>query len=118
METASVFELKPDSSFEFFFSQGALDRYGKGTWHKEADSIVFNSRPRPAKDFALVSSNTTTDNFITVKLVEKNTMILPYTEFTIKTGDKIFRQTTDSHGEVHFPKQSVTVISLVMVAGL
>ncbi|MEP6725590.1 MAG: hypothetical protein ABJC98_07235, partial [Bacteroidota bacterium] len=30
METASVFELKPDSSFEFFFSQGALDRGGKG----------------------------------------------------------------------------------------
>ena len=113
METASVFELKPDSSFEFFFSQGSLDRYGKGTWHKEADSIVFNSRPRPDKDFAMVSSKTTTDNFVTVKLVEKNTMILPYTEVTIKTGDKVLRQTTDSHGEVHFPKQSVTIISLL-----
>jgi hypothetical protein len=113
METASVFELKPDSSFEFFFSQGALDRYGKGTWHKEADSIVFNSRPRPAKDFVWVSSKTTNDNFITVKLAEKNTMILPYTDVTIRAGDKVLRQTTDSHGEAHFPLQSVTGIALL-----
>ena len=113
METASVFGLKPDSVFKFFFSQGALDRYGKGTWHKKADSIVFSSRTRPATDFALVSSKTTGDNFITIKLVENNTMILPYTEVTIKAGDKVVRQTTDSRGEAHFPQQSVTGISLL-----
>ena len=31
-EMASGFELKADSTFEFFFSYGALDRYGKGKW--------------------------------------------------------------------------------------
>ncbi|MBL7924261.1 MAG: hypothetical protein JNL88_08685 [Bacteroidia bacterium] len=32
METASGFNVKADSSFEFFFSSGALDRYGSGRW--------------------------------------------------------------------------------------
>jgi hypothetical protein len=31
METASVFQLNPDSSFNFFFSYGALDRSAKNT---------------------------------------------------------------------------------------
>ena len=30
METASGFRLNADSSFDFFFSYGALDRSGKG----------------------------------------------------------------------------------------
>ncbi len=113
METASVIELKPDSSFEFFFSQGALDRYGRGKWIVKDSSIVLNSAARPAKDFALLSSKTTPGNFTTVALVEKNTMILPYTEVTLRAGNKTLKQTTNSHGEVHFPKQAVSSISLL-----
>ena len=30
IETASGFKLNDDSTFEFFFSYGALDRYGSG----------------------------------------------------------------------------------------
>src|SRR6478609_2198922 len=50
METASVFDLKPDSSFEFFFSQGALDRGGSGNWSIHGDKVVLNSKKRPEKD--------------------------------------------------------------------
>ena len=34
-EMASGFNIKPDSTFEFFFSYGALDRFGTGTWQKK-----------------------------------------------------------------------------------
>ena len=32
METASGFQLSADSGFQFFYSYGALDRFGKGKW--------------------------------------------------------------------------------------
>lgn len=113
METASVFELKPDSSFQFFFSQGALDRYGKGTWTIKDGRIVFSSRKRPAKDFTLLSSKGVADDFITVRIAEKNTMILPYTDVVIKAGEKTWQHSTDSHGETRFPKQPIDSISLL-----
>ena len=45
METASGFKLNTDSTFDFFFSYGALDRSGKGTWKQEGNKVIFNSKP-------------------------------------------------------------------------
>ena len=47
METASGFKLNPDSSFQFFFSYGALDRMGSGKWTVRGNELILNSRPRP-----------------------------------------------------------------------
>src|SRR5450432_943541 len=53
METASGFLLKPDSSFQFFFSYGALDRHGSGKWAVKENKLILNSAARPEYDFAL-----------------------------------------------------------------
>jgi hypothetical protein len=113
METASVFELKPDSSFEFFFSQGALDRYGKGTWSVKDGMVYFKSKQRPAADFALISGKKIPGDILTVRISEKNTMILPYTEVMINAGGKILQHTTNSHGEAIFTKTSIDSIGLL-----
>jgi len=56
MEVASGFELKEDSTFEFYFAYGALDRTGSGNWRIENDNIILNSKPSPGKDFKMVSN--------------------------------------------------------------
>ena len=43
METASVIQLNPDFTFKFFYSYGALDRYGSGKWAIEDNIIELNS---------------------------------------------------------------------------
>ena len=48
-ETASGFKLNADSTFEFFFSYGALDRMGSGTWQKQGDQIIFSSAKTKGK---------------------------------------------------------------------
>jgi hypothetical protein len=114
METASVFELRKDSSFEFFFSQGALDRGGKGKWTVKDGRIIFNSKDaRPPKDYALVNSKTIPGNFTIIKMVDKNTMILSYSDVTLTTASGNVQQSTNSHGEIQFSKKSATVISLL-----
>ena len=114
METASVFELKPDSSFEFFFSQGALDRGGKGKWTIKDGNIILNSTDkRPPKDYALVTSKTVPGSFTVIKMVDENTMILSYSYVTIKTPGGVLQESTSSQGEVRFPKKNATEISLL-----
>jgi hypothetical protein len=113
METASGFQINADSSFQFFFSQGALDRVGKGKWSIHGDSIVFNSAPRPPKDFALLTAKAAPENLITVKITDRNRMILSYVDVTISGGGKTFTRKTDSDGMVAFPLQSINSISLL-----
>ncbi len=77
-EMASGFELKADSTFEFFFSYGALDRYGKGKWKQEGNKIILNSSPKPGKDFKLTDSSKTAGEFIFLQFDLKNTVLNNY----------------------------------------
>ena len=75
METGSGFKLNTDSSFQFFYSYGALDRYGSGKWKVENNKVILNSKPYPGKDFKLTDSAKDNNNFITIKIDDKNPML-------------------------------------------
>lgn len=113
METASGFKLNADSTFEFFFIYGALDRYGSGNWQAKGNSIIFNSRPRPPKDFALRVSKTVTANQITIKMVDVNPQAAQYVSCRIQAGQQVITQRMNSHGEAVIPWQAADTISLV-----
>jgi hypothetical protein len=51
MEVGSGFRFLEDHTFDFFFSYGALDRMGKGTWKLVEDKIVLNSESWPGERF-------------------------------------------------------------------
>ena len=74
METASGFKLNPDSTFQFFFSYGALDRSGSGTWKQEGNNIIFNSKAG-TNGFALVNSNTVNNDRLTIKITDANPFV-------------------------------------------
>lgn len=113
-ETASVLELKADSSFEFFFSQGALDRGGQGKWAVKDGRLILNTTgKRPEKDYALVSSKAVPGNATVIKMVDKNSMILSYSEVTIKTASASMQESTNSHGEIRFPLKHAMEIALL-----
>lgn len=112
METASAILLKPDSTFELYFSYGAMDRQGHGKWQFQNGKIVLNSRPKPERDFALVTSKTASDEFTTVKIVDSNAQILPFFETLIKTagGEKYGKMSHE--GIFQIPKTKTTGIDL------
>ncbi|GAO43494.1 hypothetical protein [Flavihumibacter petaseus] len=133
-EVASAFRLKPDSTFEFFFSYGALDRTGTGRWSVAGGRIVFQSRPWPGSDFRLLGTDTEvpdgngggtgngsgsgnsksasqkTDNkkappVIIVKVEEKNTMILPFIDCYLKKGNEAVEGKMRQDGMAVFPAE-------------
>ncbi len=103
METASGFQINADSGFQFFFSYGALDRYGKGTWFMQNDSvIVLNSNKRPPLDFKLDKHTTTKEDFITIQVNDENKNILRYVQGYVKTkaGTETFEMNDDGIAQV------------------
>lgn len=114
METASGFELKADSTFEFFFSQGALDRAGFGKWTVEDGYISFTStNKRPPKDYALVSSKTMPGDGSVIKMVDENSMILSYSRVTLVTASGKQENETNSRGEARFNHNKASEIRLL-----
>jgi hypothetical protein len=109
MEMASGFNLKPDSSFEFFFSYGALDRYGKGTWKQKGDKIIFNSLPRPGNDFKLTGSSKTSDAFIHIKVNAKDSLFnnYVYASGNLKEGE--YPVKANSAGDINLPVVDDTI---------
>lgn len=106
-ETASGFQLKPNYTFTFFFTYGGLDRYGSGRWSQEKNTIVFNSRIKPARNFKLLSARRVNDNFVTVKFTDNNPAIVRNIEcilYTPRGRQKLF---TGNDGVVKFPKNTV-----------
>jgi hypothetical protein len=112
-ETASGFKLNPDGTFQFFFTYGALDRYGSGNWVLEDDHVILQSRPWSGKDFALADSKIMNGGAVGLKIVGGNPVLLSHVFFSLKKGESGSWQQTSNAGEVLFPLQEVTNISLV-----
>ena len=112
MEVASGFKLNADSSFQFFFSYGALDRYGTGQWQVKDGKLIFNSRPQPAKDFALVTSKAVPGNHTTIRIIDSNAFLLSYVHAKFSPGSDQSLM-TDKKGMIVLPKQRLDSISLL-----
>lgn len=113
METASGFKLNADSTFQFFYSYGALDRYGSGTWKQGNGTVIFNSRLQPDKDFAMVKSEKVPGNFITLRIVDNNEMILRYVDAVFKNGNSLTEKSTDNSGIIKIPRQQFDSVGLI-----
>ncbi|MBK9638278.1 MAG: hypothetical protein IPO63_10845 [Bacteroidetes bacterium] len=82
-EVASGINLKNDFTFEFFFSSGALDRTGIGTWKEElsADNkktVVLNSDSTKKNPLSIVSSSRKKGKQTTVKIIDINPSLSSY----------------------------------------
>ncbi|CAN5764144.1 hypothetical protein BH11BAC4_BH11BAC4_12320 [soil metagenome] len=114
METASGFKLNADSTFEFFFSYGALDREGKGTWQQTGTQVVFLSTHTKVKNFSLMNSTVLEGNKLTIKITDANPSLRSHVYALVKSGDKKLEEITDSKGEMSFPKTEVDSIQLIL----
>jgi len=113
-EMASGFLFRPDGSFQFFFTYGAMDRFGSGKWELQAGQVVLNSRPKPAADFTLVNSKSEDFDFINIKMESANPALLPYVYCSLQKGAEGSWKPMNSHGDVQFPKQPFETISLIL----
>lgn len=112
-EVGSGFLFKPDSTFQFFFSYGALDREGSGKWTVKGKQVILNSKPRPLHDFALISNKAVNEDFITIKIADNNELLIRYVYAKIISNGEVLEGMTNDKGEIKFPKKKIDSLSLV-----
>jgi hypothetical protein len=113
METASGFQLNADSSFQFFFSYGALDRYGSGKWHLKDNKVVFVSREKPASDFKTIAEKKTDQSNITIRITDKNGFLTKYVSCALYSNGQRTEWKPNERDSISFPKQPIDSIALV-----
>jgi hypothetical protein len=111
-ETASGFKLNTDSTFQFFFSYGALDRPGQGTWSVQNKQVIFNSKNHPGNDFALVSSKKTNNGSLVIKIVETNTFFLSHVYCEVQQGGMKSGKMSNNEGLILFQNPEADTLSL------
>lgn len=52
-EMAAEFKFMPDSTFDFFYSYGAVDRHAKGSYSVIGNQVKLKSQKEPGKDFRI-----------------------------------------------------------------
>ena len=112
METASGFKLNADSTFEFFFSYGALDREGKGTWEQKDNRVIFTSAVVKGQPFALVTKKTINGPHTTIKINEPNTILAHSVYCRLKSGMQTLEAMSNQKGEIIFDRAEVDSILL------
>jgi len=113
-EMASGFLLKPDHSFQFFFTYGALDRVGSGKWEEANGRLLLNSLAKPPNGYTLVKSGKREHDFIHIVLEGNNPMAMRHTFVSLDNGAEGSWKQMSQQGDVQFPQQEVRSISLLL----
>src|SRR5262245_21464066 len=101
-EMVSGFLFKPGGEFQFFFVYGALDRFGSGTWIQKGDTIILNSKPKPASDFLLVNSSRQEGEEIRITMEQANTTLQRHVFCSLENGKEGSWEQMDEKGSVNF----------------
>lgn len=106
METASGFKLDPDSTFEFFFSQGALDRTGKGSWYQIGNMVMLKSAGKPGPGFILQKNSKEKHSKNVLVINEPNSMLLSFIYVRLYENDQseFMKMGTDGRMELESDK--------------
>ena len=111
MAVGFVILLKDDHTFQMFFTYGALDKTGEGTWKKSGDSVILDSGMRPASDFKMVSSKKKGSG-VTVKISDPNPNVLGHVTAKAIVGDSEETEDSDKDGFIHFKSDKVDSIGI------
>lgn len=113
METASGFRVNKDSTFQFFFSYGALDREGSGTWRLDGNSLIFNSEKRTTQDFTPGKTESVKGKPISIKITGAPSQIVHYVYGRLKSGGNTEEVKANRDGIITFKASKADLIELL-----
>ena len=87
METGCGIKLNPDNTFEFFYSYGALDRHGYGSWKKLSDTeIELNTNYENLAPFTIILEEKRVHSGTLIYIPNYNKILLNNTKIELITS--------------------------------
>jgi hypothetical protein len=113
-EMASGFKIEANKTFDFFFSYGALDRYGSGSWEIRDNQVVFKSKEWSGSDFKLDESQIADYDKIVIEVMVNNQALARNIYASLEGGKPNSWHSADKEGIIVFKKQMIDSISLAL----
>jgi hypothetical protein len=105
-EVASGFRFNADSTFDFYFAYGAVDRSGRGRWQRSGENLILNSPARSEPDFILQEAKTLPEakHQLVVQVTDANKQVLGYVYGQLRLADgSTVQSESDADGRLVFP---------------
>jgi hypothetical protein len=99
-EMVAAFNFNADSSFEFYFIYGAVDRMAQGKYSVINNSIYLSSRKTPGKDFKIIKNIVQGDG-TTIKVTDRNKLLQSNVVCMFMKGGEQDVVTTNNDGVAH-----------------
>lgn len=112
-ETAGGLLLSADSSFEFYFSSGALDRTGKGKWTVAGNQVILNAVQVNGNDFTFKKDSATDRRGLVIKIDDRNSNLYLYVLANIwvnGTPEQVFVNSSKEILSTHAAADSIEVL--------
>lgn len=102
METASGLQLYSNGQFDFYYSYGAIDRHGYGTWEKVNDVVILQSDYAQKKGFDILEQKGNADDNIVVTMDSTDAFFAQYTRAAAVNESEAVEAICDKTGEMRF----------------
>jgi hypothetical protein len=110
-EVGSELLLKPDGTFEYMLAYGAADYQAEGTWKREDNSVVLNTKGKKEPPFRLLRSAASKEQGIRVWVKAPNGNAVPNIDVLLKTGAHFEKARTSSDGSAEFAPAKPTAVA-------
>ncbi|MBE7168974.1 MAG: hypothetical protein INR73_00190 [Williamsia sp.] len=98
-EMVAGFVFSADTTFEFFYSYGAVDRLASGTFSIKGDILTLQSSKEAGHDFT-VKSQSKGDEGYTVRIEDANKYLLRHIRCSFFIGKERYDEVTNEKGEI------------------
>lgn len=99
---ASGFEFRADSTFQFFYTYGASDRFATGTWSAHGDTIRLKSRKEAGRDFKVEKQSKKGKEY-QIRIVDKNPILIDGVRCFAFSGARKELFESSRNGEITIP---------------
>ena len=99
-EMVAAFQFKKDSSFEFYFIYGAVDRKSSGHFNIHDRIIVLHADKVPGRDFTIVRQEKRGDG-TSIKISNPNPSLVRNVVGIFKKGTEEDDQYSNDQGDIH-----------------
>ncbi|WP_142601405.1 hypothetical protein [Solitalea koreensis] len=112
-EISAGFKFNADHTFEYTFTYGVVDKWGKGTWKLYRNQLVLKSeKSQPDKDFVLVYSDSSHHDGLIVKIIDSLQLPIPNIDCRLGGVTGVVVRTNDN-GEALFPDQNSGLLEMM-----
>lgn len=101
-DMAAGFRFSPQGTFDFFYIYGAVDRFAKGTYSVEGNTIKLKSEKEAGQDFVVKKQAKKGEGY-TIKVLDANPMLSQYVKCIIFNGQEKSVEFMNTKGELHIP---------------